>query len=205
MRRHGWGGNIPSNDAEAAARILRAAQHLLAEHPDTAPTISEVSGRLSVSRQTVYRYFPSTHDMLVASVSGGIAEFLDAIARHLEGETSPSEAVIEGIAYTYEQIQCRPDLSLLLATGSQSVHEVTSESSMQLGRSILGRLPIDWEAHGYNDGELLGLVELILRTLQSFVLDPGHPPRSPLQLREYLRHWVGPAVWTASGRPQLHR
>jgi len=198
MRRHGWGGDVPVDDAAAAARILDAARALLHRRPDVAPTISEVAQQLSVTRQTVYRYFASSHALLVASVSDGIGRFLDDIAEHLRDRTAPAEAVIEGIAYTYEQIHRRADLSLLLAAGGSATQEVTSPTSLALGRSILERLPVDWAAAGYDDDELTGLVELMLRTLQSFVLDPG-PPRTPDEFRAYLRRWVGPAV--AAGAP----
>ncbi len=194
MRRHGWGGDMPVDDDDATARILEAARALLQQRPDAPPTISEVAEQLSVTRQTVYRYFPSTHALLVASVSDGVGEFLDAIAEHLRDESSPAEAVIEGIAYTYEQIHRRADLSLLLAASGGSAQEVTSETSLSLGRSILDRLPVDWVAAGYDNVELNGLVELMLRTLQSFVVDPGDPPQSPGEFRAYLRRWVGPAV-----------
>jgi AcrR family transcriptional regulator len=197
MRRHGWGGDVPVDDTAAAARILEAARGLLRERPDAAPTIAEVAQRLSVTRQTVYRYFASTQALLVASVSEGIGQFLDDIAEHLRTESSPAEAVIEGIAYTYEQIHRRPDLSLLLAAGGASTQEVTSPTSLALGRSILERLPVDWTAAGYDDDELTGLVELMLRTLQSFVLDPGRPARTPDEFRAYLRRWIGPAVAAA--------
>jgi len=194
MRRHGWGGDVPVDDDAATARILDAARALLRQRPDAAPTISEVAQQLSVTRQTVYRYFPSTQALLVASVSDGIGQFLDDIALHLRDESSPAEAVIEGIAYTYEQIHRRPDLSLLLAAGGRATQEVTSATSLELGRSILERLPVDWAAAGYDDDELTGLVELMLRTLQSFVLDPGRPPRTAEEFRAYLRRWIGPAV-----------
>ena len=38
------------------------------------------------------------------------------------------------------------------------------------------------------------LVEQMLRSLQSFLVDPGAPPRSGADLRRYLHRWVGPAV-----------
>ena len=137
MRRHGWGGDMPVDDDDATARILEAARALLQQRPHTPPTISEVAEKLSVTRQTVYRYFPSTHALLVASVSDGVGEFLDAITEHLRDESSPAEAVIEGIAYTYEQIHRRADLSLLLAASGSSAQEVTSETSLSLGRMAL--------------------------------------------------------------------
>jgi AcrR family transcriptional regulator len=199
MRRHGWGGDIPSNDQEARARIVAASQQLLREEPDQAPTISEVAERLSVSRQTIYRYFPSSHALLVASVSDGIDEFLDAIATHLRRVRNAADAVVEGIAFTYEQIYKRPDLALLISSNIGAANEITSAAALTLGRSILDRLAVDWEAAGFDSGTLDELIELMLRTLQSFIVDPGDPQRSPQQLRGYLRRWVGPAVTARSG------
>ena len=65
---------------------------------------------------------------------------------------------------------------------------------MELGRRMYRRLPIDWEALGYRDRDIDGLVELMLRLLQSFIADPGHPARSPAEQREYLRRWVAPVI-----------
>jgi len=194
MRRHGWGGNIPADDDEARTRIVATAAALVCERPSAAPTISEVAERLSVTRQTVYRYFPSSQALLVASVGEGVEAFLDDIAEHLHDTADAADAVVEGIAYTYEQIRERPDLALLLAASGGAAHEVTSPTSLALGRSILERLGVDWPAAGYDDAALDELVELMQRTLQSFIVDPGDPPRSPAQLRAYLHRWVGPAV-----------
>jgi AcrR family transcriptional regulator len=194
MRRHGWGGDIPRDDDEARARILATARELLRQRPDAAPSISEVAERLSVTRQTVYRYFPNSSTLLAASVSEGIDAFLDDISVHLRGTSDAADAVVEGIAYTYEQIHQRSDLALLIAAGGTSVREITSPTSLALGRSILERLPVDWAAAGYDDTTLDGLVELMLRTLQSFIIDPGNPPRSSEGFRTYLRRWLAPSI-----------
>jgi len=185
---------MPSDDDQARQRILDAARGLLDERPERAPSISEVAERLSVTRQTVYRYFSSTQALLVASVSDGIDEFLDGIATHLAEVSDPADAVVEGIAYTYEQIHQRSDLALLMTSSGGPAHEVTAPLSLTLGRSILDRLPVDWVGAGYTDDELDELVEQMLRTLQSFIVDPGSPPRSPGELRRYLHRWIGPSV-----------
>ena len=65
---------------------------------------------------------------------------------------------------------------------------------MALGHHMYRRLPIDWDALGYRDRDVDGLVELMLRLLQSFIADPGHPARSRTEQREYLRRWVAPAI-----------
>lgn len=188
---------MPVDDDAARTRILDTARALLREHPGSAASISEVAERLSVTRQTVYRYFPSTRALLVASVGDSVARFLDEVAAHLRLAATPADAVVEGIAYTYEQMTERTDLSLLLAASGSGAHEVTSDTALSLGRSILDRTPVDWAAAGYDDAQLRELTELMLRTLQSFILDPGNPPRTPATLRAYLHRWVGPAIAVA--------
>jgi AcrR family transcriptional regulator len=194
MRRHGWGGDIPEDDEAAIARIVAAAQRLLRERPDEVPSIAEVAERVSVSRQTIYRYFSSSHALLVAAVTDGINDFLDAIADHLGHIASAPEAVVEGIAYTYEQIPRRPDLALLLSSRGGAAHEITSPTALALARSIVERLSVDWRTTSFKGEDLNELVELMLRTLQSFVVDPGDPERTPEQLRAYLHRWIGPSV-----------
>ena len=52
------------------------------------------------------------------------------------------------------------------------------------------------------DGDKLdGLVESMLRTLQSFIVDPGGPARQGDGLRAYLRDWVAPAVRARADSP----
>lgn len=194
MRQHGWGGDLPANDEEAVARILAAARELLAEDPDRVPAVSEVAARISVTRQTVYRYFPSVQSLLMASVHDGIEDFLDATTAHLAGITSPADAVVECIAFAHEEMGRRNDISLVLAAGMTSPHEFLSDLAKTFARAMLDRVDVDWEAHGVTTDDREGLIELMLRTLMSFVYTPGEPPRSPDELRAYLRRWVGPAV-----------
>lgn len=185
---------MPVDDAAATARILDAARRQLRENPGAAPSISQVAERLSVTRQTVYRYFPSTHALLLAAVDDSVRQFLDDSADHLRNTTDPAEAVVEAIAYTYEQLAQRSDLSLLIAANRTTPNEITSATASAFGRSMLERTPVDWAAAGYDDDTLAELVEVMLRTLQSFIIDPGHPTRTPAEFRDYLRRWVGRAV-----------
>jgi hypothetical protein len=59
---------------------------------------------------------------------------------------------------------------------------------------MVRRFDVDWAGLGFSDGDLNELAEHLLRIIQSFVTDPGRPPRTGEELREYLRRWVGAAV-----------
>ncbi|WP_236722369.1 helix-turn-helix domain-containing protein, partial [Mycobacterium avium] len=88
MRSHGWAGNTPASDAEAIERILDAADRIIAER-GSALRIADVARALGVTRQTVYRYFPGTQALLVASAMRSADGFLDRMAAHLDGERHP--------------------------------------------------------------------------------------------------------------------
>ena len=65
MRTHGWGGNPPLDDDEAVARILVATRGVIDEK-GAATNLADVARILGVTRQTVYRYFPSKTDLSFA-------------------------------------------------------------------------------------------------------------------------------------------
>ena len=76
MRSHGWAGNTPASDEEAIERILDAADKIIDER-GSAMRIADVARALGVTRQTVYRYFPGTQALLVASAMRSADGFLD--------------------------------------------------------------------------------------------------------------------------------
>lgn len=194
MRRHGWSGDIPADDDEAVARIIDAARTAIDDRGTV--SVSEVAQTLGVTRQTVYRYFPTQEALLGATAFSAVEGFLDRLANHLGSITDPTEAVVEGIAYTYEQIAHDKYLSLVVQPGKASALTagVTSDMAIAFGRSILQRFEVDWAAAGFADGALDELVEVMLRMLQSLIVDPGRPARSGTKLRAFLEDWIAPSV-----------
>ena len=82
---------------------------------------------------------------------------------------------------------------IMVPGGSKHVESVTSDMALKFARDMVGRLDVDWAAAGYRDSDLDELAEHLLRIIQSFVIDPGRPPRQGDALRSYLRRWVGNA------------
>ena len=195
MRTHGWSGSAPATDDEAVARILAAAGKAIDERGADVG-IADVARTLGVTRQTVYRYFPSTDALLVAAATHAASDFLERVAAHLEGLTDPVEATAEAIATALEWLPKDKIIGLLVVPGQANAHieSVTSEVALQFANAMLRRFDVDWAALGFTDAELDELAEHLLRIIQSFVLDPGHPPRSPSEQRAYLRRWVGGAI-----------
>ena len=198
MRRHGWSGDIPADDQEAVARIIAAARSAIDARGTV--SVSEVAQGLGVTRQTVYRYFPNTEALMEAAAVASVGAFLDRIETHLAGITDPATAVTEGLAHVLETLP--PHIGLLLSPlrPNRFSVAVTSGQARTIGRSMLDRFDVDWGAVGYGDAELDDLTEYVLRTLQSFIVDPGDPPSRGAELRRYLSRWVGAAV--SGSRPR---
>ncbi|SPM36780.1 TetR family transcriptional regulator [Mycobacterium rhizamassiliense] len=201
MRSHGWGGNTPASDEEAIERILNAADTIIGER-GSAMRIADVARALGVTRQTVYRYFPGTQELLLASAMRSADGFLDHLAAHVKGVTDPVVAVTEGFAFAVEQLASDKQVELVLnqRRGGQ-VASIVSDTALAFCRSMLHRYDIDWEKHGFDEAELDELNEFTLRVLHSFLADPGRPSRSGDDLRRYLIRWIGPAI----AYPQMMR
>jgi AcrR family transcriptional regulator len=199
VRTHGWSGAAPASDNEAIERILDAAAKVIdARGADF--SITDVARSLGVTRQTVYRYFPSTDALLVAAAVHNASAFLDRLAAHLQGITDPGEAVAEAVAAALEWLPKDKHLGLLIEPGRPNPHteDVTSDVALDFAHSMVRRFDVNWAGLGFTDTDLDDLAEHLLRIIQSFVIDPGRPPRRGVELRAYLRRWVGAAI-----RPKL--
>jgi AcrR family transcriptional regulator len=195
MRSHGWAGNTPASDEEAIERILDAADKIIDER-GSAMRIADVARAIGVTRQTVYRYFPGTQALLVATAMRSADGFLDHLANHLKGVIDPVVAVTEGIAFAVENLTSDIRVEFVLnqrPRGGQTV-SIVSDTALAFGRSMLHRFDVDWEHYGFDEPGLDELNELSLRVLHSFLADPGRPPRSGADLRRYLTRWIGPAI-----------
>jgi AcrR family transcriptional regulator len=195
MRTHGWSGSAPASDEEAVERILAAAGRAIDERGADL-SIADVARTLGVTRQTVYRYFPSTEALLVEAAVHAAAGFLDRLADHVRGITEPADAVTEAIATALEWLPQDKHIGLLVTPGRADAHSesVTSDVALQFANAMVRRFDVDWTALGFGDDDLDELAEYLLRIIQSFVVDPGRPPRTGAALRGFLRRWVGAAV-----------
>jgi AcrR family transcriptional regulator len=193
-RRHGWGGSPPADEAEARLRIIEAAMRCVDRVGPERFNLAEVAADLGVIRQTVYRYYASTDELFDAVGRHAVESYVDELTAHLRRHKDPSRWVVEALATTIEWIPARPYLTLMLAAGhaERFAEGITSPVSIDIGREIFERSPIDWSAAGYDPRDVDDLIELMLRIMGSMITNPTDPPRSPRELRRVLRAWIGP-------------
>jgi AcrR family transcriptional regulator len=199
--RTGWRGTPPENADEARERIVDAAMRCIDRYGPAKTGLSDVAMELGVTRQTVYRYFATTDELLAAVAEAGADSFVDRLTVHLSqsGVTTPAELVVEAIAYVLERLPADRYLGLVM-TGDRSllfVRGVLSPEAFGFGRTMLRSFPIDWAALGYDESVLDGVLEFAFRILQSLALDPPETARTGADLRAFLTAWVAPSITAA--------
>jgi AcrR family transcriptional regulator len=196
MGYHGWQGNPPGTENEARRRIVEAATACIDRSGLAKTSLSDIATEAGVTRQTVYRYFPSLPDILTAVAVAGAEEFAERMEHHLSAFATAEEAAVESVVYAVRTLPDEPYLGLLLQAGETDSFTagVTSPIAFSLGARILRNLPIDWPAIGITDADLHSLAELLMRLFISFLQYPSTPPHTDDELRALVRRWIGPAL-----------
>jgi AcrR family transcriptional regulator len=199
-RRHGWSGSLPANEDEARARIIDSAMRCVDANGVAEFSLSDVANELGITRQTVYRYFPSADELFAAVGQFAVASFIDDLSCHLDTYHEPGAWAVEAIATAIEWLPSRPYLTLLLATGNTALYSegITSDVSIEFSKAVVEKSNVDWHAAGYDQGQLDELVEYMLRILQSLLINPPRPERTGRELRRFLTRWIAPAIATVS-------
>ncbi|MBE1577097.1 TetR/AcrR family transcriptional regulator [Amycolatopsis roodepoortensis] len=197
MGHHGWRGNPPGTEREARRRIVEAATACIDRVGLAKTSLSDVAAEAGVTRQTVYRYFPSLADILGAVALDRVEEFARRMERHLATFGDPAEVAVESVVFGVRAVPDEPYLGLLLKAGEADVFTVavTSSQSFALGARILRNVPVDWAEVGVTtDEDFEGLAEMLMRLFLSFLQYPSTPPHTDERLRALVRRWIGPAL-----------
>lgn len=196
MGHHGWQGDPPPTEALARERILAAARRCLDRTGVAKTTLSDVAAEVGVTRQTVYRYFAGLGELLHAVAETGADDFVARMQAHVGAFTAPVDAVVESIAFCLAELPRESRIGALLEAddGELFGRGITSPTGSALGADFLRSLSVDWSAGGLDEPDLDGLAELMLRLIGSWMQHPPATPRSPEELRAYLRRWIGPAL-----------
>ncbi|MEV4145757.1 TetR/AcrR family transcriptional regulator [Amycolatopsis sp. NPDC049691] len=197
MGHHGWRGNPPGTEDEARRRIVDAATACLDRVGLAKTSLSDVAAEAGVTRQTVYRYFPSLNDILRAVALAGVEEFAGRMERHLAAFATPTEVAVESVVFAVRTLPGEPHLGLLLRAGEADFFTVgvISPLAFSYGARILRNVPVDWRAAGVvTDADFAGLAEVLMRLFLSYLQYPSTPALTDDGIRALVRRWIGPAL-----------
>jgi AcrR family transcriptional regulator len=173
---------------DTATRILDATLATMADHGIARLSLEDVARRAKLSRQTVYRYFPSKKDLLDATVLREeqvfIANMVAAADRHRELEPA-LRAAIEAAMRTG---QAHVLLNRLLATEPNSIVAlVTTDKGpvLSAARQALEAILAAWLPRAPKTRQTMA-IDAVARLLVSYVVNPPVDP--PAQVAGRLAH-----------------
>ena len=82
-------GAISGKDISKHERILAAAIEVIAEHGFFQARVSEIAERAGVADGTIYLYFKSKEEILLAAISNAFESFLDLARAEVQGTGDP--------------------------------------------------------------------------------------------------------------------
>ncbi|GAB16705.1 putative TetR family transcriptional regulator [Gordonia effusa NBRC 100432] len=195
MRTHGWGGDVPINDDEAVARILAATRACI-DRNGKSTSLADVARELQVTRPTVYRYFKGTEELLQATAMDAVGDLLGRVSVKLAGITEPDVAVVDGLLVVLDELTAESYVGLVLDVDHLNMSrlgELTSDVAYGFARSVVMQMDVDWAARGFADQDVDDVIEILLRALQSLIVDRARE-RPAEDLRRFLDRWVGAAI-----------
>ena len=132
MGHHGWQGDPPRSEDQARRRIVDAAITCIDRNGLAKTSFSDVALEVGITRQTVYRYFPSLADVLTAVAQAGADEFAERMQRHLAKFDNATDAAAESVVFAVRTIPDEPYMGLLLQAGGNQVLTARSTSSLEM-------------------------------------------------------------------------
>ncbi|MCC5951833.1 MAG: TetR/AcrR family transcriptional regulator [Acidimicrobiia bacterium] len=203
MRRLRWGDDAPVGVDEARQRIVDAAEACVDRLGLAKATVEDVAGEARVSRATVYRYFSSRDELVLAVLLRELERTLDPpVASLLEGLSSSDDvvdAVVASAVHLLAAVRSNEKLQLLLTSDVGGVSATLAGASVALFEAYVGEVapPLARaQEQGWlrTDVSAEDLAEWMLRILVSLLTVEGPHPRTPEQERRLLCALLAPAL-----------
>lgn len=151
----------PEDKSERRAAIVRAAEALLRRDPSATFAVEQIARRAALAKGTVYLYFGSREEVLLAVHEKQTHELFDVVERALSAPEAHGRRVVEaGLAYLGEHPEfyplagnCRGMLDTNVGTGAALAFKAGIASRLQpLGARIEAIFP------GLREGEGVALL-----------------------------------------------
>jgi AcrR family transcriptional regulator len=188
----------PGDDAEARRRLIEATRRCIERFGPERVTLGDVAEEAGVTRPTVYRYFDTWEDLLRAAFVVATGGILERTVAHARSFAEVGERLVEGFVYLWREIPADPYLGPIFTRGEvgrRARDSLLSDLSLEVGSRLLRSLGDDWG--GLRPEELDEFLEILIRLLDSFLLEPGPEPRDEDELRAFLRRWLLPMTGLA--------
>ena len=195
-----WNGSIPESDEAAKALIINAALQIAERDGIQNTNIKKVADELCITRQTVYRLFPSTDDLLtqVSVAAGGkiLERLLGTAKKHDNFEDRVIEAMVF-LAWNIPNDEFLKHYFSISEVTEDNINHAFSKDALDYGYQMLKALRPENQKN-IDDEFLKELAEHQQRMLLSLIIAPSERIKTAKGLRAYLNKWLRPMLISRS-------
>ena len=182
------------DDEEARQRLLDAASRCIVRRGNTQIRMAEVADEAGVVRSTVYRYFPSRDDLLLALLLLRIDNALAALVASLRHPGDASRSIPELMMGPVGSVTGNPLNEALMSSASTALTKALEIGSEQIVDAILrnyGPLFERWQSSGQLHADLDPReTARWLHTAALFLVAPAWRDRPAAAKRRFVQQYL---------------
>jgi len=187
------------SSSDPQADILKAAKACYLSEGIARTGMREVAAAAGVARSTLYRYFPSRNDVLVATIKQEMEAANTRIGQSLQELSDPAEIIVEGLLMSIKDIQAQPLLKAVFASDEDATARRViwnSDIIVSFGEEMMDRVVQPGLDAGLLNTQVRPeiLVEWVYRVLLSFLTLPSNWIGDDEQLRTTLHALLVPVL-----------
>ena len=161
-------------------RILDATFDAVSDFGVSRTTVEDVAQRAGLSRQTVYRYFPSKDHLVLALVLREEEKFIEGTRAAFASEVDLEGAFARAISFCLDYARQHPLLDRLLAADQETfLPYLTTRGLPVIVRAREALLDLVSERRsGADSDSLRGILDAAIRATVSYILTPSERPQA---------------------------
>ena len=164
-----------STRPETPQRILEAAFGCITDVGLSRTTVEDVARAARLSRQTIYRYYPSKDHLIMALVLREEEKFLDGIRAAFDVDADLEDALFDGILFCLRFAREHPLLDRLLETDPETLLPyLTTRGAPVLARAREVLIDLLKRKAWVRVGLLEQVADSAVRVVVSYALSPPH-------------------------------
>ena len=189
---------MPTED-EVLKTILQAAKHCYLHFGVEKTGMQDIARQARLARSTVYRYYASADELLLALVSDEMQIMNRELSKKLARFERPEDVIVEGVVIAIKAIPRHPLLSQVFAGNSSSALRQkvwNSPAIVALGNDLMATVMQTSFEQGHLQQAVRSeiLIEWVYRILLSFLSLPSNWIKTDKELRATLHALLIPVL-----------
>jgi AcrR family transcriptional regulator len=174
---HDMAPAVSSFRPATSERILDAAYQRISDTGLSRTTVEDVARQAGLTRQTIYRYFPSKDDLVRALLMREEERLLDGVRAVFAGSSGLAEALTESMVFGVLFAHDHPVLDRLLQTDAETtLPYVTTRAGSMVDRAREVLAGLIRRRAWVRPALVEPVSDLLVRAFISYTLTPSHRP-----------------------------